>query len=72
MQLVLANAQSSLTSLERGKHALTATTRRGKNGGLSLPKYADILKRPENSVRNEVWAYEVYREVSENPPTLGD
>ena len=40
MQLALANAQSGLTPLERGNHALAATTKYGANGKDSLRKYA--------------------------------
>src|SRR5262249_29341766 len=41
MQLALANAQSGLTPLERGCHALKATTKWGKDNGLSVAKYAE-------------------------------
>jgi protein gp37/ParB-like chromosome segregation protein Spo0J len=60
MQLALANAQSGLTALERGRHALAATTRYGANGGLSIAKYAERVARKDRTVHNEVWAYEVY------------
>jgi protein gp37 len=62
MQLALANAQTGLTPLERGRHALMATTRSGKNGGTSITKYAEQIGRKEQSVRNESWAYEVFQE----------
>lgn len=70
MQLVLSNAQSELTALERGRHALQATTKYGKDGGLSIAKYAEQVARKLNSVHNEVWAYEVFTE-SPNDGRLG-
>ena len=62
MQLALANAQSGLTPLEYGKHALMATTKYGKNGGTSIAKYAGQVVREEQTVRHQIWAYEVYGE----------
>jgi ParB-like chromosome segregation protein Spo0J len=47
MQLVQANAQSGLTALEHGRHALAATTRYGANGELSIAKYAEKMARKE-------------------------
>src|SRR6516165_5791979 len=61
MQMAHANAQSGLTALERGKHASLATTKY-KHNGSSITAYAQDLKRPKQSVDNELLAYEVYAE----------
>jgi hypothetical protein len=47
MQLALANAQSGLTALEHGRHAA---------------KYAEQMGRAKNSIKNEIYAYEVFAE----------
>src|SRR5215471_10032659 len=60
MQMALANAQSGLTSLERGHHAHLATTKYGKNGRASIAAYAKAVVRTESTVFNEVYAWEVY------------
>jgi len=68
MLLALANAQSGLAPLERGRHALAATTRWGANRGLSIAQYAEKIHGKENAaaeeqtVRRQIWAYEVYQE----------
>ncbi len=70
MQLALANAQSGLTPLERGKHALLATTLYGANGNDSIAQYAYRLLGKENApeaekkiarrhVSRQIGAYEV-------------
>src|SRR3712207_1648174 len=51
LELVRSNAQSELTPLERGLHALGATEK-GKHG-LSVNAYATALGQPEPSVRRE-------------------
>lgn len=53
MELVRANAQSELTALERGMHALH------RPGAMSVNAYADAAARPRRSVHNEVQAAEV-------------
>jgi hypothetical protein len=57
MLLATSNAQSELTALERGLHALHATEK-GKWQD-SVLSYAKSVGRPERSVRNEVHAAEV-------------
>jgi protein gp37/ParB-like chromosome segregation protein Spo0J len=75
MQLVLANAQSGLTPLERGKHAVLATTRYGTNGKDSITKYAyrvlgvqDGQEAEKQAARvqvaRQIYAYEVFAEVN--------
>jgi len=63
MQLALANAQTGLTPLERGRHALAATKQYGKDGGLSVAKYAERIGRKERTVQREAQAFEVYESV---------
>jgi hypothetical protein len=58
----LANAQSGLTALEHGRHALAATTKYGADGGLSITKYAQHVGRPKQSVDEQVCAAKVYNE----------
>jgi hypothetical protein len=43
MQLALGNTQKQLTPLKRGRHALQAITKYGKNGGSSVTAYAVIV-----------------------------
>lgn len=57
MLLVTSNAQSELTPLERGLHALGATEK-GKHGK-SVRAYADAVGRPERTVSLEVAAARV-------------
>jgi protein gp37 len=57
MALVTSNAQSELTPLERGLHALGATEK-GKKGK-SVNAYAERVKRPQRSVQIEVEAARV-------------
>lgn len=65
MQLMLFNIQSGLRPIERGKHAKLATTKYGANGGTSVAKYAERLTRKEQSVRDEVHAFEVYEKSTD-------
>jgi ParB/RepB/Spo0J family partition protein len=58
MQLVLANAQSELSPLERGIHALAATEK-GKHNGKSISAYAAAVGSDERTVRRWVAAAEV-------------
>jgi len=58
MALVLSNAQSELSALERGMHALQATEK-GSKVGKSVAAYAKEVGRNERSVLNETWAAEV-------------
>src|SRR5829696_3024036 len=51
MELVRSNAQSELTSLERGRHALQS--------GLDIKAYADQVGRPRQTVSDEVQAAKV-------------
>lgn len=66
MELILSNAQSELNYLERGRHALHATTKYGANGGMSIAKYAAATGGIERSVKNEMYAYEVSGELAVN------
>jgi ParB/RepB/Spo0J family partition protein len=68
MLLVTSNAQSELTALEHGLHALRMTEK-GKHGK-SISAYAEAVGRPRQSVQQEVHAAEVYREVAANAATL--
>jgi|SRR5215471_1254631 len=74
MQLALANAQSGLTPLERGKHALDATTKFGKDNGLSILEYASKIKgvtdgttaekkAAHQEISRQIRAYLVYQSV---------
>lgn len=60
MALVTSNAQSELTALERGLHALGATEKGSKNGR-SVKAYAESIGRPQRSVQREVEAAKVAR-----------
>lgn len=62
MQLVLANAQSGLTPLELGQHASKAVTKNGANNGTSIAKYATRVCTKEQTVRDRIHAYEVFKE----------
>jgi ParB/RepB/Spo0J family partition protein len=53
MQLVMSNAQSELSPLERGIHALAATEK-GKHDGKSVAAYARRVGRPEQTVRDQI------------------
>jgi ParB/RepB/Spo0J family partition protein len=53
MQLVLANTQSGLTPLERGRHALAATTKYGTNGKDSIAKYAEAVMKKVDGTEAE-------------------
>jgi hypothetical protein len=79
MQLMLSNVQSGLRPLERGRHAHLATTKYGKNGTNSVAQYAAQLNRKEQTVRDEVHAWEVAESTDiggivdlANPRTAGD
>jgi hypothetical protein len=76
-------AQSELTPLEHGRHALLATTKYGANGGISVAAYAAKVKGLENGteaekkaakqeVLQQIWAWEVYDQckhvLASNPP----
>jgi hypothetical protein len=67
--LLLANAQSDLTPLERGRHALMATTKwhRKRNNGekdekASIAAYAASTGALDETVRRQICAYEVFAE----------
>jgi ParB/RepB/Spo0J family partition protein len=63
MMLVTCNAQSGLTALEYGLHALRVTEKHSKLGK-SINAYAAAIGRPRQSVEMEVYAAEVYRAVA--------
>ena len=63
MLLVTSNAQSDLTALEHGLHALRVTEK-GSKLGKSINAYAKAVGRPQQIVQREVDAAEVYRAVS--------
>ena len=63
LMLVTCNAQSELSPLERGIHALRATEK-GKHG-LSIAAYAARVGRPHQSVNRETNAAEVFYEAAE-------
>src|SRR5262245_22200545 len=66
LQLAIANMQSGLTPLERGRHALTATTKYGKNRGLSIAQYAKRMGyNTETTVRQQIAAYAVFAECAD-------
>jgi hypothetical protein len=67
MLLVTSNAQSDLTALEHGLHALRVTEK--SKHGKSISAYAKAVGRPRQSVEMEVHAAEVYREVGAFAPT---
>ena len=58
MELVLSNAQSELSALERGMHALLATEK-GSTTGRSVAAYAKVVGRQQPAVAREVYAAEV-------------
>jgi hypothetical protein len=57
MALVTSNAQSELSALERGKHAL--------HSGMDVKAYSDSIGRARGTVRDEVYAAEVAEAVSD-------
>ena len=61
MLLVTSNAQSDLTALEHGLHALRVTEK--SKHGRSVNAYAEAIGRNQAIVQREVYAAEVYREV---------
>ena len=70
MLLILSNAQTGLTPLERGKHAADAVKKYGdsKNGKPSMLKYAKKInpQNPEKervSICRSLYAWEVYEEL---------
>ena len=62
MALVLSNAQSELSALERGMHALQATEK-GSKTGRSVAAYAEMVGRAPKTVSQETWAAEVANAV---------
>jgi hypothetical protein len=75
MQLVLSNAQGELTPLERGMHALVAVRRKnGKNSagkviwtnGMIVDDYAAAVGRKPETVKNDIYAAEVFKEVAQS------
>jgi hypothetical protein len=73
MALVTSNAQSELSALERGLHALH-TTEKGSKLGRSVAAYAKEIGRPVATVSWETSAAAVYEAVSsheETAPNVG-
>jgi ParB-like chromosome segregation protein Spo0J len=68
MALVLSNAQSELSALERGMHALLATEK-GSKLGLSVAAYAEKVGIGRDTIKQWVWAAEVAGAVGTCVPT---
>jgi ParB/RepB/Spo0J family partition protein len=70
MQLVMSNAQSELSLLERGMHALAATEK-GKHG-TSVAAYAKRIGIPQQTVSNWIMAAEVAKVTRQQVTSLLD